>query len=145
MEKQSFQNEVPGKPEKKFSRQRIDVNDLPERIVGKWNKPVLVEGFIPFPKKLLRSLPRVFSGADAMKELAVVLAVVDFNRPKLFRAPSVAFLAFVAGLPENEVWEILCRLEQKSYIELSGERGSLEIRLSGLLAKIEAETKEEGV
>jgi hypothetical protein len=127
---------------KSFKRQKVDVNRLPPLIIQKWSGAVLNEGFVPFPKRLLRCLHRVFDGPDAAKELAVVLAVADFNRPKLTRFPSLAFLSFVAGLPEPEVKVILGHLKQKSYIEISGDFDELDINLDGLLKIIETETKE---
>lgn len=115
---------------------------LPPQIVQKWSETVLSEGFVPFPKKLLRCLHRVFQGPDSSKELAVVLAIVDFNRLRLTRLPSLAFLSFVAGLNQAEVQVILERLKQKTYVQIVGDSEGLDINLNGLLKVIETETKE---
>jgi hypothetical protein len=129
-------------PEKKFARQTVDLARIPSHVLHKWSGPVLNEGFVPFPKRLLRCLSRIFDGPDATKELAVVLAVVDFNRERLIRLPSLAFLSFLAGLPEDEVRSILERLKQKSFIQVSGNSEQLNIHLGGLLARIEKETSQ---
>lgn len=65
---------------------------------------------MPFPKKLVRTLSRIFPDTQAMKDLSVLLAVVDFKRPNLTRDPSVAFLAFLAGLSEEEFRAALASL-----------------------------------
>jgi hypothetical protein len=67
---------------------------------------------------------------------------VDFNRPKLFRLPSLAFLSFVAGLDEQEVKAVLERLGKRGYIEVSGDSEQLNVKLAGLLKIIEVETGE---
>lgn len=115
---------------------------IPSRVVEKWSPSVLNEGFVPFPKKLLRAIHRIFRNDDSMKELAVILAVVDFKRPNLSRSPSLEYLAFLAGLEENEFKAALSRLEQKEYARVSADSEGLEISLDGLLKKIEIETKE---
>jgi hypothetical protein len=125
-----------------FSRQRVDVAKIPSQVIEKWSPSVLNEGFVPFPKKLLRALHCVFPDNDSMKELAVILAVVDFKRPNLSRSPSLEYLAFLAGLEENEFKEALGRLEQKTYAGISGDSKGLEISLDGFLKKIETETQE---
>ena len=74
-----------------------------------------------------------------MKELAVLLAVVDFKRPNLTRPPSLAFLAFLAGLTETEFQDALDRLQQKGLVSVWGDRDGLDVSLSGLLAYIESQ------
>ena len=125
-----------------FSRQRVDLTKIPSQVVEKWSPSVLNEGFVPFPKKLLRAIHRIFPDDDSMKELAVILAVVDFKRPKVSRSPSLEYLAFLAGLEENEFKAALSRLEQKKYARVSDDSKGLEISLADLLKKIELETKE---
>jgi hypothetical protein len=102
---------------------------------------VLEEGFVPFPKKLLRSLPELFPKSRAAKELSALLAVVDFKRPNLTRFPSIEFLAFVAGLPPEEFREAVGRLKEKGYISVAGGDEGLDIQLDGLLKAIERETE----
>jgi hypothetical protein len=116
---------------------------MPVQLIHKWSAGVLSEGFVPFPKKLLRCAPRLFEGPDSVKDLAVVLSIVDFNRDKLWRQPSLAFLSFVAGLSEEDVMASLDRLEQKSFIRVSGDFiTGLNIQIDGLLAIIESQTQE---
>lgn len=125
-----------------FSRQRVDESKIPQHVVEKWSPSVLNEGFVPFPKKLVRAIHRLFPDDDSMKELAVILAVVDFKRPNLSRSPSPEYLAFLSGLEESEFKASLGRLEKKGFARVSGDSERLEISLDGLLEKIELETKE---
>jgi hypothetical protein len=41
-------------------------------------------------------LPKIFTGKDAIEKLAVILAIVDFQRDELSRDPSLEYLAFIA-------------------------------------------------
>ena len=123
----------------KFSRQSIDVAKLPPQVVEKWSGPVLTEGFVPVPKKLVRCLTRLFAEAGAIQELAVLLAIVDFKRPKLRRLPSPEFLAFLAGLEDSEFVSALRRLEDKGYVQVVAEPEGLDVSIKGLLQRIEAE------
>ena len=126
-----------------FRRQWVDTGKMPPHLLHKWSASVLREGFVPFPKKLLRCAHKLFDGPDPMKDLTVVLAVVDFSRDKMWRHPSLAFLAFLAGLSEEDVKASLERLERKSYIQVSGNPiAGLDIQIGGLLATIESQTQE---
>jgi len=123
-----------------FQRQRIDTERLPHQVVEKWSAAVLSEGFVPFPKRLVRSLHRIFPGVDSMKELSVLLAVVDYKRPNLTRPPSRAYLAFLAGLDEEEFTAALDRLVSKGHVRVAGDSDGMEITVNGVLAAIERET-----
>jgi len=123
-----------------FQRQRIDPNNLPRQVVEKWSSSVLEEGFVPFPKKLVRCLHKLFADEPTMQELAALLAVVDFKRPNLSRSPSTAYLAFLSGLDESEFKEALTRLEQKGFVSVSGNSDGLEVSLDKTLALIENQT-----
>src|SRR5438046_2120667 len=125
--------------ENNFQRQRG--LKMPLRISEKWSATVLEEGFVPFPKKLVRCIPRLFGDPDGTKDLAAVLAIVDFKRPNLPRLPSKAFLAFLAGLEEREFDAALHRLEKKGYVRASGDADGLDVALDGLLNAIEMEAK----
>ena len=124
-----------------FTRQYVSSAKLPPQVVEKWSASVLAEGFVPFPKKLLRCLHRLFPGAEAAKELAVLLAVVDFKRPNLTRLPSLAYLAFIAGLDEQEFKAVLNRLKEKGFVRISGHDDGLDISLTEFLETVEAETR----
>ena len=121
----------------KFVRQYIDRLRLPPQVVEKWDRDVLGEGFVPFPKKLLRTMHKIFADTDSIKELAVILAIVDFKRPNLTRLPSLEYLAFLAGLEEEEFEKILLRLEAKGFIQKSGNRDGMQISLNGFFDVIE--------
>jgi len=128
--------------EQVFERQQISAASLPPRLKEKWSASVLSEGFVPFPKKLLRCMHTLFSGPAAITELAALLAIVDYRRPNLTRNPSKRFLAFLAGLPEDRFDAALAGLEGKGYITVGGTADNLEIGLDGLLKRIGAETDE---
>ncbi len=125
----------------RFRRQSIDPASLPQHVVEKWSYSVLNEGFVPFPKKLVRCLCRLFSDTDSLKELAVLLAIVDFKRPNLTRLPSQAYLSFLAGLTEDEFTETLGHLQRKGYVHIEGDPDNLNISLNGLLQAIDREAK----
>jgi len=118
-----------------FSRQRV--GRLPKRVEVKWDGRVLTEGFVPFPKRLIRCLPVLFSGPQALEELAVVLAIVDYRRPNVSRPPSVDYLAFIAGIEKLVFRQVLDRLVEKNWLLVRGEDEYLEIELTGLLDAIE--------
>lgn len=125
-----------------FVRQKLKASHLPPRVVEKWSRAALEEGFVPFPKKLLRCLPRIFKGDGAVIELTAVLAIVDFRRPNLTRRPSVEFLSFLAGLKVLEFEAALAALQAKGYITVTRENEELTISLKGLLDRLEEEAKE---
>ena len=125
-----------------FIRQRVDSARLPQQVVNKWSESNLAEGFVPFPKKLARTLSRIFPDTDAMKELSALLAVADFKRPNLTRDPSVAFLAFLAGLSEEEFRAALGRLENKGLVRTEGDSESLRVSLQGLLDAVDKQSSE---
>jgi hypothetical protein len=124
-----------------FQRQRIDTARLPHQVVEKWSPAVLSEGFVPFPKRFVRSLHRIFPGVESIAELSVVLAVVDYKRPNLTRPPSLAYLSFLAGLGEDAFTEALARLVSKGYARVAGNAEGMEIAVNGLLEAIVRETQ----
>lgn len=120
-----------------FSRQRIRPQDLPSAVMAKWNAPTLEEGFVPFPKKLVRCLAQVFNGTDAMDRLALVLAIADYRRPNLSRGPSREFLAFLSGLTAARVTELLEQLSRDGLISYGVKaQDELEIALDGLMSQV---------
>ena len=121
----------------------MDVSRLPVAVVEKWSSETLGEGFVPFPKKLVRCLAQLFSGAKSIRQLQTLLAIVDFKRPNLSRLPSAEYLAFVAGLPKDEFLETLNDLQEKGYIRVSGDPAALNISLEGLLSAIERESRDQ--
>ena len=84
-----------------FERQKLPRGSITPRIAAKWGEEVLDEGYVVFPKRLMRCLPAIFGRTQGIKELQVALAIADFLRPNLSRGPSVEFLAFTTGLDET--------------------------------------------
>ena len=123
---------------------KIDPERIPGVVAEKWNKPVLDEGYVPFPKRLIRCLGKVFEGPTAVEQLAVVLAIVDYRRPNLMRPPSIEYLALISGLSVERFEERLKELVEQKLIEVphwSDEAMTVEIR--GVLAKILEKTPKE--
>lgn len=118
----------------------MDVKRIPSQVVEKWSLTTLNEGFVPFPKKLVRCLHRLFTTPEAVKELAVVLAIVDFKRPNLSRMPSIEYLSFLAGLEVEEFKVALTGLEQKGYAHVTPVGEGVDVSLEGLLKEIENQT-----
>ncbi len=104
-----------------FVRQKVDVRHFPMQIVTKWSNPILREGFVPFPKRLLRCIHKIFNYAEGMIDLAIVLALVDFKRPNASRRPSLEYLAFLAGLPIEEFERGLVRLQERGYVNVESD------------------------
>lgn len=124
-----------------FLRQSIDTARLPPTVVTKWSHAVLKEGFVPFPKRLLRCLADVFAGQTVAEDLAVVLSVVDFKRPNLSRLPSLDYLAFVAGLSPENFQSRLDDLEKRGLVSVNGNEEEMDIQLTGLLELVEQHAK----
>ena len=81
-----------------LERRKIDRTRIPDTAAHKWSLEVLEEGFVPFPKKLIRCLAEMFGGPDGIDQLRVLLAVIDYRRPDLVRPPSLEYLSFNAGM-----------------------------------------------
>jgi hypothetical protein len=113
-----------------FEFQKIEVSKLPEVVRYKWGDALLSEGFIPFPKRLLRVLSKLFD--EDFSLLQVVLAVADYDRPNLRQMPSVAYLAHLAGMNEEEFMEAVGKLVSKGLVNTSGDNDSMQIILGKL-------------
>jgi hypothetical protein len=111
-------------------------------LTSKWSPEVLNEGFVPFPKRLLRCLPKLFSGTGGVEKLATVLAIVDFQRGNLSRDPSPEYLAFVAGIAPENFERNLAQLVVEKLVMVEETETGLKISLQGLLNAIEEQTKE---
>lgn len=114
-----------------FKRQEVPRERTPAAAIAKWGYPVLSEGFVPLPKKLLRRLPAVLGG-NALEKLQVILAIVDFLREDLKSQPSKDYLAFIAGLPVERFKVILKELEEAELIDVSGTDDFVMFNLKGL-------------
>ena len=127
-----------------FKRQRIETTKLPVAAREKWGAPILNEGFVPFPKRLVRCLGKVMQGPDALDELSVILAAIDYKRPNLEREyPSVDYLAFLSGLPVERFKKVVGGLQDRGYITAEGNDRALNIEIGGLLNKVLKETAED--
>lgn len=109
---------------------------MPPVLRAKWDDEVLNEGFVPFPKRLLRAIPHLFPENHDVAELAALLAVVDYRRPNLRNLPSTRYLAFVAGLGPKQFKRILTNLEAKNWIETEGSDEEIDVTLSGFFEAI---------
>src|SRR5947207_2467689 len=90
-----------------FQRRRMLVTAIPDTVRFKWTDALMTEGFVAFPKPLIRALPSIFHGELGMAHLALVLAIIDYKRPNATRQPSVEFLAFTSGLSVDLVRKCL--------------------------------------
>src|ERR1700683_2425752 len=99
-----------------FKRQKIARAKIPDTVRAKWPFPLLDEGFIPLPKKLLRVLPRLYPNVEAVQELCIIMAIVDFKRLGQTRNPSEEFLAFISGVDISEFRKGVNRLASKGWL-----------------------------
>ena len=123
-----------------LERRKIDTGTIPDVVAAKWSRDVLDEGFVPLPKRLVRSLVDLFSGPHAMQHLAVVLAIVDYKRPQLSRPPSVEYLAFTANMPVEEFKKYVSDLEAVDYVKVSGSDDAYDVQIDGLLDALREST-----
>lgn len=125
-----------------FQRQNIPLQSLPRAVLVKWGSKVIDEGFVPFPKRLLRCLGEVFAGPRAIEDLSVVLAVADYMRPNLTRFPSIEYLAFVTGMTVEVVKERIDALIARNLILGGGTDEELVLSLAPLLERVIAITSD---
>jgi hypothetical protein len=132
-----------------FERQQVLPQQLSETVKAKWSEDILQEGYIPFPKRLLRTLLRLFGDSTELGELAVILAAIDYKRPRLSRPPSAEYLAFTAGIPIERFNQLLADIAEKGWAEVRRESkgNTVDVNLQGLqeailnaIAKEEAES-----
>jgi len=127
-----------------FYRPEFESSYFPASIQAKWPGVLLEEGFVPFPKKVLRCIHQILEGKDALELLCVILAIADFKRAPhrgaKMRAPSAKYLAFIAGLPEEKFISLLKKLEDKKLVQVRTVQGRLDISLEGLIVEVEKRT-----
>lgn len=119
-----------------FFRPRI--SNFPAAIVKKWNRDLLIEGFVPFPKRLLRCLHRLFAGENGLQELQVVLAWADYQRPSVVQPPSIEYLAFIAGLTVGQVDSALSSLQDRGLIAVERQANWVVVKTEPLFAVVES-------
>lgn len=126
-----------------ITRKKLSNKQIPDAVKAKWSTEVLDEGFTPFPKRLTRCLPSVFTGTHALEDLAVVLAIVDYRRPDLSRPPSVEYLAFMAGMEPSTFLRRVHHLIELGWITREGPDESVTFQIEGLLNRIKEETADD--
>lgn len=119
---------------------RPQVTGIDERVIVKWSRDVLDEGFLAVPKRLIRCLPRLFTGNSAIRMLQAVLAVADTKHARAARQPSLDYLAFIAGVSPDEFRQALSELEAANLIKVSGDDTDLNVSLQPLLDSVMRET-----
>jgi len=123
-------------PRPEFERQRLHPATLSSILKEKWPQDLLLEGYVPLPKRVLRALPALFPDDNAIEELVVLLAYIDYRRPAVSRKPSLEFLAFNSGLTTKRFASALQRLERKGCIARTGEAERLTLELAGFMDEI---------
>jgi len=123
------------------SKLRPDVDKSPfgytAAVSFKWqSEKILDNGFVPFPKRLMRCASRIFKGPLRMSELVAVLAIVDFRRPQLNRKPSLDHLARLAGLTDDRFRACLRSLKDRKLVVWSGTEEAMDFDLSGLILSV---------
>ena len=124
-----------------FKRPSVSKDKLPAAALAKWGYEVLEEGFVPFPKKLIRALPNLFK-ENGIEKLQVVLAIIDFIRDDQKSNPSKEYLAFVAGMPIERFSHVLGELKAEGLIDVDGADDALVASPMGLKAAILKNTKD---
>jgi hypothetical protein len=120
-----------------FTRRKFD--DVPPTIAAKWSATVMDEGYVPFPKRLLRCMSLIF---EDVRDVQTILAVVDYRRANPTRAPSYDFLAFTAGMLKEDFRNCVAKLANKGVVKISGIDDAITIDIQPLLKKIEQLTDE---
>jgi hypothetical protein len=130
-----------------FARQNIPQDRIPGVAIAKWSADSLREGFVPFPKRFLRAMSNVLPKEHPVECLAVILAVADFKRPNLTRLPSLAYLAFTAGMTDAEFSAHLNELVDARLLTSTGSDDALEVGLQPLLERVrqEADAQDESI
>ena len=87
-----------------------------DRVRRKWSDSLLTEGFVPFPKTLLRTLLSVFTEEHALEDLVTVLAIVDcLGVNEKDNSVSLDYIAFIADEEPTVMERRLRRLKKQKY------------------------------
>ena len=119
-----------------FERKKIHPGSVSPILAAKWGDEVLDEGYVAFPKRLLRCLTSVFDGKFRLGELQVALAVADYLRPDVIRGPSIEYLAHLAGMKPLKLKRLLTVLKKKGLVDFDGQDDRLQISNEGLQKRI---------
>jgi hypothetical protein len=123
-----------------MTRRKYPLDKFPPVYRAKWPGRSLDEGFVPFPKRLLRGVHRLFNGDKGLEELSVLLTIIDYQRISPERGPSEEYLAFQSGLSGEQLARHLEILSKKGWLKLTGPSVAMEIDYSGFLKELEAKT-----
>ncbi len=115
---------------------------MPEHLSAKWSAALLEEGFVPFPKKFIRSVHRILTGSEGLEELAVILAVTDYRRPSVTRPPSIDYLSFVTELSPENVQKALQRLKERGLVTVTESPLGVDVDTRGLIERIQEITSD---
>lgn len=124
-----------------FKRPYVLKDKLSDAALAKWGYEVLEEGFVPFPKKLIRALPSLFK-ENGIEKLQAVLAIIDFIRDDQKSNPSKEYLAFVAGMSIERFSLVLGELKAEGLIEVVEADDALVASPKGLKVAILKNTKD---
>ena len=119
------------------------VTNLPPAVLAKWPEDLLEEGFVPFPKKLLRGMPEIWGNSAAVSELAIILATIDFKRADHWELPSREYLAFLSGLKRPRFDSAYRRLKEKKFIKTKIKNERLDINLEGFFDAVREHVEED--
>lgn len=126
----------------KFRRKKIE--NVPQMVQHKWSAKVTDEGFVPFPKRLLRCLSKALGDDATFDHLRVILSIADYNRPNLLHPPSMGYLAFNAGLEKETFRSRLKELQRRGLVVVEVDNDeAVSVNMHGLLARIVDLTPEE--
>lgn len=127
-----------------FERSKLDVAKITPLLKHKWSEKLLNEGYVPFPKRLLRCAGKIFAGSSRLGELRVVLALADYARPDFKRSPTLAYLAYATGMTKKRVERCLASLRKRKLLKISElGSGTMEIDYLPLLKRAEALTEDD--
>jgi hypothetical protein len=120
----------------KFDRKKIDVDYIPSPVRHKWGDDVLDEGFVPYPKRLLRTARLVFRGKLRLTQLSAFLAIIDFKRENQSRYPSLDYLAHLAGISRSRFRLCLKKFEKRGWVKVKGNEAAINVDCGPLIEKI---------
>jgi hypothetical protein len=71
-----------------------------------------------------------------------VLAIIDYRRPGMMRAPSAGLLGFTAGMSPEDFMARLKELKQAGLVDVGGSQQALEIDLEGFYKAVREKSDE---
>ena len=128
-----------------FYRPILSANQIKPSVIDKWGSDLCEEGYVPLPKKLLRSIPRIFDGEHALQDLIILLGIADLISAKINKGISIRYLSFLVCMEEDKVLESLERLKENKILKMESienEKYRFRPKLTGLMFKV-AESLEE--